>query len=83
MGAWNDTLAVEYSLNAVICSSEAGALLHRLRFDLRDEYHEGNNITGALHRDITACADTEDGERRLVAWGFREADGMWTNCMGR
>jgi ribosomal protein S18 acetylase RimI-like enzyme len=32
----------------------------------------------AMHRDITACADTEDGKRRLGAWGFVEADGMWT-----
>jgi len=32
----------------------------------------------AVHREITASSDTEDGKRRLAAWGFREADGMWT-----
>lgn len=32
----------------------------------------------AVHSEITASADTEDGRRRLTAWGFREADGMWT-----
>ena len=32
----------------------------------------------AVHSEITASADTEDGKRRLTAWGFKEADGMWT-----
>jgi ribosomal protein S18 acetylase RimI-like enzyme len=32
----------------------------------------------AIHGDVTACADTEDGKRRLRAWGFVEAEGMWT-----
>ena len=32
----------------------------------------------AVHREITTSADTEDGKRRLAAWGFKEADGMWT-----
>ncbi len=32
----------------------------------------------AVHPEITASADTEDGRRRLIAWGFREVDGMWT-----
>lgn len=32
----------------------------------------------AGHLEVTASADTEDGRRRLTAWGFREADGMWT-----
>src|SRR5437867_8062325 len=32
----------------------------------------------AVHPEITASADTEDGKRRLTAWGFKEADGMWT-----
>jgi len=31
----------------------------------------------AVHREITASADTDGGKRRLVAWGFKEADGMW------
>ena len=31
----------------------------------------------AVHKQITASADTEDGKRRLVARGFKEADGMW------
>ena len=31
----------------------------------------------AVHREVTASADTEDGKRRLGAWGFKEADGMW------
>lgn len=30
------------------------------------------------HPEVTASADTEDGKRRLTAWGFVEADGMWT-----
>jgi hypothetical protein len=32
----------------------------------------------AVHRDITATADSEEGKRRLVVWGFVELDGMWT-----
>jgi len=32
----------------------------------------------AVHRDITATADPEDGKRRLQAWGFVELEGMWT-----
>jgi acetyltransferase (GNAT) family protein len=32
----------------------------------------------AVRRDITACADTEEGKRRLVAWGFVGADGVWS-----
>ena|SRR2546422_721656 len=32
----------------------------------------------AVHAEITASADTEDGKRRLTAWGFKESDGMWT-----
>jgi hypothetical protein len=32
----------------------------------------------AVHRDITASAETEEGKRRLVTWGFVEMDGMWT-----
>ena len=32
----------------------------------------------AVHSEITASADTDDGKRRLVGWGFKEADGMWT-----
>ncbi len=31
-----------------------------------------------IHSEITASADTEDGKRRLAAWGFMEAYGMWT-----
>jgi len=31
----------------------------------------------AVHSEITASADTEDGKRRVVAWGFQQADGMW------
>jgi len=31
-----------------------------------------------IHGQITASADIEGGMRRLVAWGFKEADGMWT-----
>lgn len=31
-----------------------------------------------IHSDVTATTNTEDGKRRLAAWGFREADGMWT-----
>src|SRR6266850_5536159 len=37
----------------------------------------------AVHKEITASADTEDGKRRLAAWGFKEADGMWTWRKGR
>jgi len=32
----------------------------------------------AVHPEITASTDTDDGKRRLVAWGFKEADEMWT-----
>jgi len=32
----------------------------------------------AVHSEITASVDTEDRKRRLAAWGFKEADGMWT-----
>ena len=32
----------------------------------------------AVHREITSSGDTDDGKRRLTAWGFMEADGMWT-----
>ncbi len=32
----------------------------------------------AVHPEITASADTEDGKRRLTAWGFKEADGTST-----
>jgi len=32
----------------------------------------------AAHSEITASADTDDGKRRLAAWGFKEAHGMWT-----
>src|SRR6266704_3683481 len=32
----------------------------------------------AVHSEITASADTEDGKRRLTAWGFMEADGTST-----
>jgi len=28
--------------------------------------------------EVTASTDTEDGKRRLAAWGFREAGGLWT-----
>ena len=34
--------------------------------------------SSAVHRDITATADTEEGKRRLQSWGFEELDGMWT-----
>ena len=37
----------------------------------------------AVHSEITASADTEDGKRRLTAWGFKEADGMWTRRRSR
>ena len=37
----------------------------------------------AIHPEITASADTEDGKRRLTEWGFKEADGMWTWRKGR
>jgi GNAT superfamily N-acetyltransferase len=37
----------------------------------------------AVHRDITATADSEDGKRRLVAWGFVDVEGMWTWRLGR
>ena len=32
----------------------------------------------AVHPEITASADTEDGKRRVAAWGLTAADGMWT-----
>ena len=32
----------------------------------------------AQHPEITATADTPDGQRRLVAWKFKEKDGIWT-----
>ena len=32
----------------------------------------------AVHRDITSTADSEEGKRRLVAWGFVKLEGMWT-----
>ena len=32
----------------------------------------------AVHRDITASADSEEGKRRLQAWGFVDLEGMWT-----
>jgi len=32
----------------------------------------------AVHRDITAVPDTDDGKRRLAAWGFVEAEGTWS-----
>ena len=32
---------------------------------------------------VTAYADTEDGKRRLAAWGFGEVDGIWTWRNGR
>ena len=35
-------------------------------------------VANAVHRDITATADSEEVKRRLVAWGFVELDGMWT-----
>ena len=34
--------------------------------------------SSAVHRDITATADSEEGKRRLQAWGFVELEGMWT-----
>ena len=37
----------------------------------------------AVHPEITAAADTEDGKRRVAAWGFQEADGIWTWRTGR
>ena len=32
----------------------------------------------AVHSGVTASGDTEEGKRRLAAWGFKEADGMWS-----
>ncbi len=32
----------------------------------------------ARHSEITATADTPDGVRRLIAWKFKEKDGIWT-----
>ena len=32
----------------------------------------------AMHSEITASADTEEGRRRLAGWDFKEAEGMWT-----
>ena len=32
----------------------------------------------AVHAEITAWADTEDGKRRLTAWGVVETGGTWT-----
>lgn len=32
----------------------------------------------AKPHDVTAVADSDDGRLRLAAWGFVEADGMWT-----
>ena len=37
----------------------------------------------AIHPEIAASADTEDGKRTLAAWGFREADGIWTSRRSR
>jgi ribosomal protein S18 acetylase RimI-like enzyme len=37
----------------------------------------------AVHRDITATADSEEGNRRLIAWGFVELEGVWTWGLGR
>jgi len=37
----------------------------------------------AVHSEITASAETDDGKRRLMAWGFKEADGIWTWRTGR
>jgi len=31
----------------------------------------------AVHGEVTAGADTEEGKHRLSAWGFAEADGVW------
>lgn len=31
-----------------------------------------------LHRDATAFPDSDEGRGCLAAWGFSEADGMWT-----
>jgi GNAT superfamily N-acetyltransferase len=32
----------------------------------------------AVHRDITATADSEEGKRRLQVWGFVELEGIWS-----
>jgi GNAT superfamily N-acetyltransferase len=32
----------------------------------------------AVHRDITATADSEEGKRQLKAWGFVEIEAVWT-----
>jgi len=32
----------------------------------------------SIQPEITASGDTDAGERRLVAWGFSKADGIWT-----
>jgi ribosomal protein S18 acetylase RimI-like enzyme len=31
----------------------------------------------AVHREVTACPDSDEGQRRLSAWGFKETNGMW------
>lgn len=37
----------------------------------------------AVHSEMTASADTEDGKRRVAAWGFKEAEGIWVYRKGR
>lgn len=39
----------------------------------------------AVHSEVTASVDTEDGRRRAAAWGFMEHEGTWTwrTCTGK
>jgi len=41
-----------------------------------------NRLLLGVRQGRRAMADTDDGNRRLSAWGLKEDDGMWTGGGG-